>query len=530
MRFIHRSCFFREKMKSKIVISKDIIFKLLLVLLSLAAFALVFFPTQRARIGITPDSVQYIGTSRNLLEGKGFLEYNNSPLLFWPPLYPIVLAIFGFIFKRDPLLLANIINSILFGLIVFYSGTLAFKLTKKSFVFAFLASLTIVFSIPLYGVTTMVFSETLFIFLIVLFFKFLDLFSTNHRIGTLLILAFITALASLTRYIGVVLIPIGIVCIFFTIESKRKERLLRTGIFAIVSLLPISAWITRNQIISGTFSGPRSLSVFSLLDQFHSMTASFFSWFFPKELFDSQIFIAVVFLSIGILIGVLHKELRVRNVFRSTTLVALFSFLGLYLISLIVSARSGYWQLIDSRYLAPLFVPITLLFFSFTNHITSIFYERFRSQLMYPIVISFLLVLVAFPVSTTIKNIKNIGFFRLGFNTQNIYDSSTLKFLLNQPEVINKCTIYTNNPIQVDFLAHFPATMSPAKTTGDYTSIVVEDISSLRGSWPNQQACIIWFNTIQNDNLYSISELERIVNLEVLHSFDDGIIYQIEKK
>jgi len=501
-----------------------------MVLVSLAAIALVFFPTQRARIGITPDSVQYIGTARNLIEGKGFLTYNNSPLLLWPPLYPIVLALFGFIFKRDPLLVANLINSLLFGLIVFFSGTIAFKLTKKSFILAFIAALTVVFSIPFYGVTTMVFSETLFIFLIVLFFKFLDLFSTNHKFVTLIILAFITALASLTRYIGVALILVGMVCVFFTSKSKIKERILHTGIFAILSSLPLSAWIIRNLIISGTFTGPRYISSFSFLDQFHSIAVSLFSWFFPKQFFDSQIFIAVIFFSIGLLIGILHKELNIRDVYQSTTLVALFTFLVLYIISLFMSARSGFGQLIDSRYLSPLFVPITLLFFTFVNHITNIFKERLRSGFVFPIIVIVLLVLVSFPISTTIKNSEKLGSFRLGFNSQNIYDSSTLRFLLNQPFVVNDCTIYTNNPIQVDFLAHFPAKMSPAKTTNDFTPIVVEDINLLKGSWPMQQACLIWFNTIHNDSLYSISDLEKIVDLEVQYSFDDGTIYRIVQK
>ena len=513
-----------------IKISSSTVFLILLSLLSLLAFALVYFPTENARIGVSPDTVNYIGTARNLIAGNGFLAYNNSPLLLFPPLYPLVLAGLGFIFKKDPLILANIVNSILFGLIVFVAGKFAFKLTNRSVIFSLLAVLSIIFSIPLYGVTTMAWSETLFIFLTVLFLMQLNSYTTDRRTLKLVSLAILAALAALTRYVGVVLIPVGFARIIFSSNNKFKTKVSQAAYYLILSSLPVGAWLLRNRIISGTFTGARQLSGYSFLDNFSSMVIGFFSWYFKPQLLNSQMFIGVIFLLTGLLIGYFFREYSQQKGKIGQSQLLLFTYISLYIIFLFISSRRGFWGLIDIRYLTPLFIPITLLIVTLAQQGVAFLQNRLHITLKFTIGVIFLFVFIISPFLTTAKNSRNLVYFRLGYTTKEVSSSDTLKFLKNNPDSIKGCRIYTNNPIGVDLIAHFPAQTSPGMRMNDLTSVVADDINSLSEVWPTEQSCLIWFEDEQDADLYSLSDLQKIVDLEVLNSFDDGVIYQIVKK
>jgi hypothetical protein len=332
--------------------SKSTIFKILLALVSLAAFALVYFPTQKHGVGISPDSIQYIGTARNLVNGHGLLAYDNSKLLLWPPLYPLLLALLGIVFKCDPLLTIGWLNSILFALIVFFSGTLAYRLTKRSVLFALLASLFITFAIPLYSVTLMAWSEPLFIFLTVLFFLSLQKYGKNRKLSELFILSFLAALATITRYVGIALILTGAAFIFLQPGTSLNRRLTQVCVFGIVASLPLAAWLGRNYQISGTLAGPRLISSFTLLDNFQSFISILFYWFFPKSLFFSRMFIAAIFFGLGLLVSLLHRKIVFHNNSGNTSPISLSSFCVFYIALLFVSSRSGFWGLLDSRYLS----------------------------------------------------------------------------------------------------------------------------------------------------------------------------------
>jgi 4-amino-4-deoxy-L-arabinose transferase-like glycosyltransferase len=517
-------------MKSKQIIISRTILIIPFVLLSLLAFALVYFPTQRFRIGISPDSIQYIGTARNLIAGAGFATYNNSPLLLYPPFYPLILALFGWIFKTDPLLLTNILNSMLFGLIIFFSGILIYNLTQKSYTFAFLGSLAIVFSIPLYGVTTMAWSETLLVFLFMLFFILSEMYYKNHRIINLIFLAFVTAMACLTKYVGLVLIPVGIISIFFTSKIKTKEKILHSISFAIISSLPIGIWFVRNLLISGTFSGPRHLSSYTFLDNIHSMLVTLFSWYFVPPLNSKLFMIVVIILVVGLTIWYCLREKPLLKKYISSVQFILILFILLYIVLLLASSKSGFGQLIDNRYLSPIFIPLTLLILNIVQYTTIYLQKHFRSKIVFPTMALILLIFISYSIKTTLDNSKKLDSFRMGFNTQNPLTSSTLMYLIDHPSISHNCKIYTNNPIDIDFIAHFPAKMSPSKVSTSLSSIVTKNTSQLLGIWPEQNACLVWFDSFDKNTLYSLSDLRMISNIVLIAEFNDGAIYSVSKK
>ena len=80
--------------------------------------------------GITPDSVVYISVARNFADHNTFIMYNGSVLVLQPPLYPIVLALIKKILLIDPQVSTSYVNAILFGLILYLSGSFLLKYLK----------------------------------------------------------------------------------------------------------------------------------------------------------------------------------------------------------------------------------------------------------------------------------------------------------------------------------------------------------------------------------------------------------------
>jgi len=96
---------------------------LVLIIFSLIGMTLVFIGTCKYGTGLCPDSVRYISTARNLLSGNGYVKYDGSLFMRWPPLFPTVLAILGLL-GIEPLDGARFVNIAAFGLIIFAFGQL----------------------------------------------------------------------------------------------------------------------------------------------------------------------------------------------------------------------------------------------------------------------------------------------------------------------------------------------------------------------------------------------------------------------
>jgi hypothetical protein len=456
--------------------------------------------------------------------------YDNARLLLWPPFYPLLLAFLGFLFRCDPLLTIGWLNPILFAFIVFISGIITFRLTKGSVLFALLTSLFITFSIPLYGVALMAWSEPLFIFLVVLFFLALQKYADSQKGSTLLILALLAALASITRYVGVALIFTGAVGLFLIPESTLKRKLLRVLIFAFTASLPLAAWLVRNFLISGTLTGQRLVSTYTLLDNFQAFISILFYWLFPKSLYSSRMFIAVLFFGLGLLVSLLRRKVVFHKVKMNIPLTSLAVFCVIYIVLLLISSRSGFWGLLDSRYLSPVFIPMTLVLFAILHKLPGMLKGQYRSWFGTLVVGLLVTELLAHSMITTIRNSLNPIPFREGYNPTYILNSKTMRYLQANPGVLRDCPTYTNSPVELDFFAHFQAEPVPAKLAGEYSSMVAADIDQLKGTWPPENSCLVWFAGTQPAYLYTLTELETVADFSKMKSFEDGVIYQIKKK
>lgn len=133
--------------------------------LALLPVFLALYATQPLGLAISPDSVDYLSAARSLGLGRGFVGYTGEQMTSWPPLFPVLLALFQQL-GLSPLVAARLLNAALWGATTLLAATWIVSVTR-SVLLALLASLWIALSPMLLYYASMLWSEPLFVALIV---------------------------------------------------------------------------------------------------------------------------------------------------------------------------------------------------------------------------------------------------------------------------------------------------------------------------------------------------------------------------
>ena len=115
-------------------------FWIFLTCLALAIVVLGGIATSRYGAGVSSDSVAYLAVAQNLRDGNGLYDHGGSPLLSWPPLYPMVLAGLNLSTGLDIFIVGWYLNIFLLGLNLFLSGVIFQRVFGEKPLYAYLAS------------------------------------------------------------------------------------------------------------------------------------------------------------------------------------------------------------------------------------------------------------------------------------------------------------------------------------------------------------------------------------------------------
>ena len=491
-----------------------------LLLLSIFGFLVIWFSTINYGLGVSPDSTTYIYEAEQVLEKKPI----STPI--WPPLFPVTLALLSSILGVSLLETARILNIVLFAMTIFICGVLYRRYLKSSIIY-FLGIMSVLLSSPLIPVYLMVWSEPLFIFFATLFLLFLDNYRINKKVLNLLFSAFWLSLSCLTRYIGVSFILVGVIFIVILNRKKTKNMLTDLFSFVLLSAIPITAWLIRNKIVHNSFVGYRSPSTYSYLDNIQAMAETVLSWYAPESMVMSRLFIAILFLFIGLIIGLFHKEIWLilkRPDFSSWQSLFVIFILG-YLLFLVAN-KNSYYQLIDSRYLSPILIPVNLLIISYLGVIVSLFEKRVEIDGSTYILIPIMLILMIVPIlrtrSTLISHISHGD----GYTSKFWKESETLN---SYHDFIVNCDVYSNAEDVIGFYFGEVVKSVPHKRSGTRELGTLEAISD---EWSDEvDICLVWFDLNNwRDYLFSPGEFLEIFELEQTRKFNDGALYIFSSK
>ena len=276
--------------------TSGIILWLILGCLALGGLAAQWLSTASG-IGVSPDSLGYMGTACSLREGQGFAIPwgGGQPMTHWPPLFPAVLAGVGCT-SFQSLDAGAWLNGALLAANIFLLGMIMYSATRKRWC-AILAAFLMVASADLLSVHAWIWSEPAFIFFCLLFLYLIHQYLERGTMPMLLAAAAAAGLAMLTRYAGAALLGTGVlaICLLGTKPLPRKLR--DCLIFAAASGAPLAVWLIRNSLVGGTATN-RALCWHPITrDQLADAFKTVSGWIVPREspsLLTGMVAIAII--------------------------------------------------------------------------------------------------------------------------------------------------------------------------------------------------------------------------------------------
>jgi len=222
--------------------------------------------------GFSPDSTVYVDAANHIAAGEGFtttILFTDSepivptPLTTWPPLYPATIA--G-VHKLgiSTAVAARIVPLVAFSLSVVLLWLIASMLFGRTV--AWISALLLIIFPEMTRVAATAWSESLFVFLLLAAVwattRSLSQTSLGRRNLLLILGGLAMGGAALTRYVGIVLIPVGGVLLIVSLWTNRPRTdwLLGPVFWCLAAGIPIGAWLLRNLLVAGNFAGERKLS------------------------------------------------------------------------------------------------------------------------------------------------------------------------------------------------------------------------------------------------------------------------------
>ena len=250
-------------------------FILLIVVLAGLGTAHILARTATYGTAFGTDSALFLSTAMNFLAGEGWRDFGGAPLVGWPPLFPLLLAAFGWV-GIEPLEAGRWINAAAFGLTILVAGLyLRSQLRLQGLALA--ASVVIAASVPLSYFAAGFLTDPLFVLFTLLALIQLAAFLQRGGWTPLLWGAVFTALAALTRYPGVVLIGTGVLLLL------PLARLRHTLAFGACSSLPLLPVLAHNWTVSGSLAGVRKGSDQPLSEGLSQTANIFWKWAIPPH-------------------------------------------------------------------------------------------------------------------------------------------------------------------------------------------------------------------------------------------------------
>ena len=315
------------------------------------------------------DSILFLSTAINFLAGEGWRDFAGSPLVGWPPLFPLLLAAFGWV-GIDPLAAGRLINATAFGLTILAAGCwLRSNLRSQWLVLA--ATATLAASLPLSHWASHFMTDSLFVLLTLLALIWLAAFRNRKTDAALWWAAVFTALAALTRYAGVVLIGTGVLLLLPL--ARRRQTL----VFGAVSSVPLLAVLAHNWAVTGDLTlaaGYRkALSGQSLSDGLSRVADVFWEWAIPPNAPDGFGYLLwtaaglVVLAASGAVVVRSGRGLGYRRIDRTASLslglepvLPFGAFAVAYLVFIVAIVPLVIPVEFPVRYLLPIYVPLLL--------------------------------------------------------------------------------------------------------------------------------------------------------------------------
>ena len=216
--------------------------------------------------GLTPDSAAYLSVARAILAGDGFAPFFGDYRKY-APFFPLALSAVAPL-AADVIRAAAVVNAAAFG------GTVALTASwlhrrQAPLWLSLGAGLGAALSLPLANLAAHVWSEALFVLLIVASLTILDRYLLVGGRRLLIASALCAAMCFVTRYMGGAVVASGVVVLLVAAQGPSKAKISRALGYAAIAIAPVGLWTVRNWFTFGALVGdeyPRGFSALASFD------------------------------------------------------------------------------------------------------------------------------------------------------------------------------------------------------------------------------------------------------------------------
>src|SRR5574341_2235636 len=532
-------------------LSREAKFRVYLSLLSAVGFALILLTTSKYGAGVSSDAGRNLSTADNLLAGKGFVDFSGAPFVLWPPLYPLVMAGFSLLTGLSTFQVAWYLNVLLYVLNLWLSGWLLYVVFKDRPAYAFLGALILLLSRSTLRISANVASEPLFgtFMLIFLFAAAGYLQSASPRdLWWMFIMA---GLAALQRYLGVVLIGVGVLVVL--VRSGWRGLPSRTGVppvFAartvlhslfpmLVAILPIGAWaVLHNYPLSGGLFGPRDFGTMLPLENISLSLTKILWWFAPRLSFLDPLLLRpwIVLIALGLILSLINRKAdwiewlkALSNVYVWPALV--FSVVYFFLLAFTV-VTADHLDLTSDRYYVVI-LPAVLMFLFITLDKLVVLHLNLSNRFIRYGLSALVALWFLYPVYSLQEYVRlalvigepsnyNVA------NSARFLELDVVKAARPILERDPSAVVYSNYLNVVWFIYHHPVSALPFVDTDLSRRDQIASLMQNYPNWPPQRGYIIWFTPNQYHFYAAPDELAAIAGLKLLYQDKNGEIYSVQ--
>lgn len=512
---------------------------------ALSAIVLTLATTWEHGAGTTPDSANYVAAAQSLLAGEGFLRFEGSPLILWPPLYPILLAGASFVSGLTPLGVAPWLGALSYAVFVATSAHLFYQLSGRSIVATTVAASLLVASQAYPDVFRMAWSETSFLMLSAGFLLAANrlLAASNEGDGrqAIIWMGITAALAALTRYVGVVFIGAGALVVLTYSAGPLRSRLTRSVAWSGAVAAPLTAWLTRNAELTGTITGPRAQASRPFFESVQSAAEAITSWVHPTFAGGP---LAFAFLATLVFAFLTALTLAIRPLFgtglarsngppRPAWAPAVPAALTgtAYLALVFYSAATTHFDSLNSRLMLPVLLPALCVLLVGLDRLIAVGHARpFLTASVQGLALLFAVAVATFATRNMAVEVPRAASLGIGFAGWDwgVLDSCSDTF------VPSEATLYSNYPEAIFLHLGRPAMWMPAANGTAFHKIFGREIfwTGIE-RWHDHVAAtpgphyVLWFDRDGRKYFIPIDQVTKIVHLSKVATCGEGTLYRV---
>lgn len=480
---------------------------------AIVGFYVIYLFTAYSGIGLSPDSIMYASTATNIQAHGSLLTFNKTPLVFFPVFYPFFLGIIQFFFKVDPITAGPIINEFLFAAVIFTSGWIMSKFMAHSRIYKWLILAAIILSPGLLDIYTYLWSETLFILEILFFIIVYWRYMQTHTIKSLAWVGAIAAVSCITRYAGVTIIGAGGLLLLLDNQLNIRKKIGHILLFGAVSISLLVGNLVLNRLSAGLSTGTREPSITPFVKNLYYFGSVICDWgSLSKNAFPFAVLIAsVIFLSlIAVLLWKAYKS-KINSY--ENILIAFAIVYGLFII---ISASISRYETINSRLLAPMFIPLLIACTSWVPDVENLL----RSRSKYVFAGIAIVMMLAFEYSTLQTDLQRYDdehdYGVPGYSDDDWNKSEFVVYLKQHKNIFKPgVSIYTDADEAVYLFTGMSSTLIPHK-------FFKADVQKF---YAHKRFYLIWFDNLANPELVNLADISKNKKLVKIGEAKEGSIY-----